>query len=116
MESKGKKKGHEEPSGKTGIKTQTYQRMDLRIWGGGRVSCDKGREWHGHIYTTKRKIDSQWEAATQHREMSSVLCDHLEGWDREGGREGDVRGKKYGNICICITDSLCYKAETNTPL
>ena len=24
MESKGKKKGHEEPSGKTGIKTQTY--------------------------------------------------------------------------------------------
>ena len=25
-------------------------------------------------------------------------------------------GKRYGNICICITDSLCYKAETNTPL
>ena len=21
------------------------------------------------------------------REISSVLCDHLEGWDREGGRE-----------------------------
>ena len=41
---------------------------------------------------------------------------HLEGWDREGGREGDARGKRYGNICICITDSLCYKAETNTPL
>ena len=51
-----------------------------------------------------------------HREISSVLCDHLEGWDREGGREGDARGKRYGNICICITDSLCYKAETNTPL
>ena len=45
-----------------------------------------------------------------------VLCDHLEGWDRQGGREGDARGKRYGNICICITDSLCYKAETNTPL
>ena len=59
MESKGKKKkGHEEPSGKMGIKTQTCQRMDLRIWGGGRVRCDKVREWHGHIYTTKRKIDS----------------------------------------------------------
>ena len=43
-----------------------------------------------------------------------MLCDHLEGWDREGRREGDARGKKYGNICICITDSLCYKAETNT--
>ena len=45
-----------------------------------------------------------------------MLCDHLEGWDREGGREGDVRGKRYGDICICITDSLCYKADTDTPL
>ena len=45
-----------------------------------------------------------------------MLGDHLEGWDREGGREGDARGTRYGNICICITDSLCYKAETNTPL
>ena len=45
-----------------------------------------------------------------------MLCEHLEGWDGEGGREGDARGKRYGNICICITDSLCYKAETNTPL
>ena len=43
-----------------------------------------------------------------------MLCDHLEGWDREGGREEDARGKRYGNICICITDSLCCKAETNT--
>ena len=48
--------------------------------------------------------------------ISSVLCDHLEGWDRDGGREGDARGKRYGDICICMTDSLCYKAETNTPL
>ena len=116
MESKKKRKdGHEEPRGKRGIKTQTYQRMDLRIRGRGRVSQDKVREWHGHIYTTKRKIDSQWEAAAQHREISSVLCDHLEGWDREGRREGDARGKRYGDICICITDSLCYKAETTTP-
>ena len=22
---------------------------------------------------------------------------------------------KYGDICICTADSLCYKAETNTP-
>ena len=43
-----------------------------------------------------------------------MLCNQLEGWDREGGREGDPRGKRYGDICI--TDSLCYKAETNTPL
>ena len=45
-----------------------------------------------------------------------MLFDQLEGWDREGGREGDAKGKRYGDICICITDSLCYKAETNTPL
>ena len=45
-----------------------------------------------------------------------MLCDHLEGWDREGGMEGDARGQRYGNICICITDSLCYKSDTNTPL
>ena len=57
MESK-KKNGHEEPSVKTGIKTQAYYRMGFRIWGGGSVSCEKVREWHGHIYTTKRKIDS----------------------------------------------------------
>ena len=43
-------------------------------------------------------------------------CDHLEGWDREGGREADASRKRYGDICICITDSLFYKAETNTPL
>ena len=45
-----------------------------------------------------------------------MLCDHLDGWDREGGREGHARGERDGDICICITDSLCYKAETNTPL
>ena len=31
--------------------------MDLRIRGGGRVSWYKVREWHGHIYTTKHKIE-----------------------------------------------------------
>ena len=59
MESKKReKKWSEEPRGKMGIKMQTYQRMDLRIWGAGRVSWDKVREWHGHRYTTKRKIAS----------------------------------------------------------
>ena len=57
MDSKKNKKGSNEPRGRPGIKMQTL-RMDLRIWGGGRVSCDKVREWHGHIYTTKCKIDS----------------------------------------------------------
>ena len=32
--------------------------MDLRTWEVGRVSWDEVKEWHGHIYTTKCKIDS----------------------------------------------------------
>ena len=35
---------------------------------------------------------------------------------RWGGWEGDARGRGYGDICICIADSLCYTAETNAPL
>ena len=27
-----------------------------------------------------------------YREISSVLCDHLEGWDRDGGRETQEGG------------------------
>ena len=60
MDSKKKNKqknGSEESRGRTGIKTQTL-RMDLKIRGGGRVNWDEVREWHGHIYSTKYKIDS----------------------------------------------------------
>ena len=32
------------------------------------------------------------------------------------GWEGDARGRRYGDIRICIADSFCYKAETNPPL
>ena len=42
--------------------------------------------------TTKCKIDSECEADIWHREISSVLCDHLEGWDRECGRETQEGG------------------------
>ena len=46
-----------------------------------------------------------------------MLCDHLEGWDGEGEREGDMQeARDMGTYCICITDSLCYKAEANTQL
>ena len=41
--------------------------MDLRTQGGGRVSWDEVRE-------------------------CSVLCAHLEGWDREGGQETQEGG------------------------
>ena len=39
-----------------------------------------------------------------------MLCDHLEGWNRESSRRG------YGDICMHIADSLCYTAESNTTL
>ena len=41
-----------------------------------------------------------------------MLCDHLEGWDREGGREA----QEGGDIGIHTADSLCCTAETNTTL
>ena len=38
------------------------------------------------MYTTMCEIDSQWEAAVEHRELKAVLCDDLDEWD------GEVRG------------------------
>ena len=38
-----------------------------------------------------------------------MLCDHIEVWNRKG----DAKGSRYRDICICMADSLCYKAETN---
>ena len=32
------------------------------------------------------------------------------GWD------GDTSGRRYGDICTHIADSLCYTVEANTPL
>ena len=43
-----------------------------------------------------------------------MLCDHLEGGDREGGRETQEGGDM--GIYVYLADSLCYKAGTNTPL
>ena len=81
------------------------------------MSFDRARESHGYIHTNKRsKVDSKGEAATRHRDISLGRWDNLEGWEGERGREGDTRGKTHGSICICIADSLCYKAKTNTPL
>ena len=46
---------------------------------------------NGHDSTSSRAVwkikgNSRFKSALD-REISSVLCDHLEGWDREGGRE-----------------------------
>ena len=60
---------------------------------------DIGREWDElgdwdlRMCTAMCKTDSQWEAAVQHREISSVLCGDLDGWD--GGWEGGPRGRGY---------------------
>ena len=45
-----------------------------------------------------------------------MLCDNLEGWDREGRREAQQGGDMgiYVYIYIHIADSLCCTAETNT--
>ena len=40
---------------------------------------------------------AKWEAVIQHRKLSSVLCDDLEGWDR-----GGVRGMLKERIYIYI--------------
>ena len=40
-----------------------------------------------------------------------MLCDHPEGWDREGGWEGDARGKRYGDICIRIADHFVIQQQ-----
>ena len=47
------------------------------------------------------------------QELKSVLCDDLEGWDKdESGREAEEGGDIYTHTA----DSLCCAAETSTKL
>ena len=56
------------------------------------------------------ETDSWWEAAVQHRELSLVLCDDLEGWD-----EDEVGGRLKGeDTCVLIVDLPCCTKENNT--
>ena len=57
------------------------------------------------MYTAGCEPDNWQEGAAKHRELGSVLCDDLVGWDLEGG-----------DVHIHIADSLCCTAETNTTL
>ena len=68
---------------------------------------EKADKWVGDVSGRVIRVSKMHMMMSQYRSPGN-------GW--EGGREGDARGKRCGNICICITDSLCYKAETNTPL
>ena len=82
----------DKPRGRMGIKTQTYQRIDLRTRGGGRVSWDKVREWHGHIYTTKliasgKLIASRKQPHSTGRSAQCFVTTQRGGIGRVGGRE-----------------------------
>ena len=58
------------------------------------------------------KIDSQWEAAVQHRELSSVFQ-----WGGVGGGVGGGReDQEAGDICVHTADSHCCTVEANTTL
>ena len=55
---------------------------------GRRQGWDELGDQDSNIYITICKIDSQWEPAIQYKELSSLLCDDQDGWDR-GGEEGE---------------------------
>ena len=55
----------------------------------GKREVNKLGDQDGQINTTLCEIDSWWEAAVQHRELGSVLCNHLE------GGECGVEGKEH---------------------
>ena len=59
------------------------------------------------------KIDSWWEPAIKHRELSSVLCGDLDGWDGGGGGKEVQEGGDTGRP---RADSLHCTAETHTTL
>ena len=44
-----------------------------------------------------------------------MLCDDLERWDGEGGREAHG-GRGCKDVCVHVADSLCCTTETNTVL
>ena len=69
-------------------------------------------EWRGreNIYTTIRKIDSQWEFAVWLRELKLGLFDNLEGWDVLGGGREVHEG---GGTFVLMADACWCMAETN---
>ena len=55
--------------------------LKIILWGEKKLG---EQDWH--IHTAMCKMDSWWEAAAQHRQLSSTLCDDAEGWEGGGGR------------------------------
>ena len=58
-------------------------------------------------------MDGWWEAAAQHREISSGLCDHLQGWDREGGREMQEGGDMGIYVYVKLIHSVIQQKLTH---
>ena len=56
-------------------------------------------------HTTIYKIDDQQGTAVEHRELYSIFHNDL---------YGKKKSKQRMNVCICVSDSLCYTAESNT--
>ena len=48
------------------------------------------------IYTPRRKADSWWEAAQEHREVCDVLDGGMRGWN--GGRKGASAERGYKDM------------------
>ena len=61
-------------------------------------------------------IGCWWEAAVKQRELSSVLWDVLDGWDRDGWDRDGWRGrfKREGDICTRMVDSQLYSRNSHS--
>ena len=95
-------------------------------------TCGHSGRWEGwdelgdqdwHVYTTMCKTDSQREPAVQHRELSLVLCDDLDGWDGGGGEREVQREGIYVYIQLIrfivqqkLTQHCKAATVTTTPL
>ena len=73
------------------------------------------REWYGLIYTLPN-VKSIVSGKQPYRTGRSALCFVTTKRGGIGKVGGTHKRERYGDICICVADSLCYKAETNTRL
>ena len=56
----------------------------------------------GCMITSSLQNFSLLVSEVKHRGISSVLCDDLEGWDREGGRETQEGADMEIYVCIWL--------------
>ena len=78
---------------------------------GGRRGRDEKKQQHWNIYIAICKIDSQWKSAVRCRQLRPGALWQPRGLGWGGRSEG---GSRVGDICIIMTDSCGYMAETNT--